>query len=302
MNDDYISLSLLQVATAAALILVNGLISVVLKLGLANRLAIAALRTVVQLLLIGLVLEWVFSLARWELVLALVVTMTVIAGISAVSRVSHTYVGIHLNSLLSVAVSSWLMTAFAVLLVVRQTNPWWDPQYLVPLLGMILGNSLNGVSLGLSTLGDDLVARRDRIETLLALGASRSEAARGLGSARHSYGHAANDQFHDDRGNRLFAGHDDGANTRGCSSLASRPVSNRDHVPDCFSHCLRNDGCGVAQLFSPVQLSTPISGRPFASKKLTLHQAKNSKRGTHQSRPPVELQGTNLRKRSSCRY
>ena len=44
---------------------------------------------------------------------------------------------------------------------------------------MILGNTLNGISLGLDRFGEELAGKRDQVETLLALGASRWEAARG---------------------------------------------------------------------------------------------------------------------------
>jgi putative ABC transport system permease protein len=44
---------------------------------------------------------------------------------------------------------------------------------------MILGNTLNGVSLGLDRLGGELSGKRDQVEALLALGATRWEAARG---------------------------------------------------------------------------------------------------------------------------
>ncbi len=57
----YHDLSYVNVAAAAALILINGAISLALRLGLARRLLIAAVRTVVQLLLVGLVLDWVFT-------------------------------------------------------------------------------------------------------------------------------------------------------------------------------------------------------------------------------------------------
>ena len=43
---------------------------------------------------------------------------------------------------------------------------------------MILGNTLNGISLGLDRLGEQLASKRDQVETLLALGATRWEAAR----------------------------------------------------------------------------------------------------------------------------
>ena len=64
------------------------------------------------------------------------------------------------------------------LFVLVGVRPWYSPQYAVPLLGMILGNTLTGISLGLDRLGGELAARRAQVEALLALGATRWEAAR----------------------------------------------------------------------------------------------------------------------------
>ena len=71
MGKAYIELSYFQVCLAAFLIVINGAVSVLLKLDLERRLLIAAVCTVVQLLLIGFVLEWVFRLDRWYIVLAM---------------------------------------------------------------------------------------------------------------------------------------------------------------------------------------------------------------------------------------
>ena len=49
---------------------------------------------------------------------------------------------------------------------------------------MILGNTLNGISLGMDRLGEELGGKRDQVETLLALGATRWEAARAAVSRR----------------------------------------------------------------------------------------------------------------------
>ena len=43
--------------------------------------------------------------------------------------------------------------------------------------GMLLGNAITGMSVGLTTVLDELTAGRERVEALLALGASRAEAA-----------------------------------------------------------------------------------------------------------------------------
>jgi putative ABC transport system permease protein len=69
-----------------------------------------------------------------------------------------------------------LVTGFAVAGIIR-VQPWYDPQYLIPLLGMVLGNTLSGISLGLDRFMDSLATQRDQVETLLALGATRWEAA-----------------------------------------------------------------------------------------------------------------------------
>ncbi len=64
-----------MVGRAALLILINGVISVLLRLDLGRRLRLAAICITVQLILVGLVLEWVFRVDRWYVVLALVVVM-----------------------------------------------------------------------------------------------------------------------------------------------------------------------------------------------------------------------------------
>lgn len=178
MIDPYVSLSYWQVAAAASLIVVNGLVSLTLKLRMEKLLLVASIRTVVQLLMMGMVLEWVFQLDRWYVVIGLALLMTVIAGMTAVSRNERRYPGIRIHMVVSVWASSWLIMAVALAVIMHGIGPWYQPQYVIPLLGMILGNTLNGVSVGLNTLTESLKTRRDEVDTLLALGATRWEAAR----------------------------------------------------------------------------------------------------------------------------
>jgi putative ABC transport system permease protein len=132
---------------------------------------------VVQLLLVGMILEWVFRLNRWYVVLAVLLLMTMVAAVSAIRRTHIRYPGIWVNSVVSVWASCWLMGAIAVFAIVP-VKPWYSPQFAIPLVGMIQGNTLNGISLGLDRLGGELAARRLHVESLLALGATRWEAAR----------------------------------------------------------------------------------------------------------------------------
>jgi putative ABC transport system permease protein len=174
----YENLSLFDLALAAMLIVVNGALSVALNLGLERKLLIAAARTVVQLLLIGYVLGWVFTFARWYIVLPLMALMTVIAGLAASGRGRRTYAGQRVDSIVSIWGSAWIIGAFGLFVVIR-IHPWYEPQYAIPILGMILGNTLTGVSLGIERMTEELTAGRAAVEMSLALGATRWEAAQG---------------------------------------------------------------------------------------------------------------------------
>jgi putative ABC transport system permease protein len=171
-----IPLSAIDLSIAAALVLVAGVVSVILRLRLERRLALAAVRTVVQLLMIGYVLKWVFDIDNVPAILAVALLMILAAGHAAVHRSSRTFSGVLLRAVGTLAVTG-LITTVVVTGVIIGARPWYEPQYLIPLLGMVLGNGLTGISLSLDTLLDRLVEQRDEVEMHLALGATRWEAA-----------------------------------------------------------------------------------------------------------------------------
>lgn len=179
MSAEYHELSSQSVFIATLLILINGGVSVALRLDLERRLLVASIRTVVQLLAIGVLLEWVFQQKQWGYVAAWMLVMSIIAGLSAVGRVDRRYTGMRADSLTGILISSWLLTGIALSAIVPP-DVWKEQpaQYAIPLLGMILGNCLNGISLGLGRLTENLAQDRDRIEMRLTLGATRWEAAR----------------------------------------------------------------------------------------------------------------------------
>ena len=180
--NDYIDLSYWQVGLAALLILINATVSLALHLEMERTLLIASFRTIIQLTLIGLVLESVFKIDRWYVVVLILIVMTTIAGVTAVQRTSRRHAGMMLDTILSMGISSWLITAFALIFILHGPNDtladWYHPQYSIPLLGMILGNTLNGISVGLRTFTETLHQQKDQIESSLSLGATRWEAAR----------------------------------------------------------------------------------------------------------------------------
>jgi len=173
----YISIGYVELALGALLLLVNLALSVALRLGLARDLLVASTRMVVQLLLVGLVLDWVFATRSPWVILGIALLMAGLAGVAAVNRTARRFPGVYWDSLVTILAASFLVTGF-VLVGVIDADPWFDPQYLIPLLGMLLGNALNGISLGLDRFTEGCARGRERIEALLALGASRWEAAR----------------------------------------------------------------------------------------------------------------------------
>jgi putative ABC transport system permease protein len=172
-----ITLSVTDLALAAVLILINGAVSLAFRLGLERQLAVVTLRMVVQLAAVGFVLKLVFTQTSplWSFGLALV--MIVAAGYESVARGETRIAGLWSyglggSTLMLVGV---LATLFAVGGVIGP-EPWYTPRYLLPILGMVLGNTLTGVSLVLETIGQSVRRERAAIEAQLALGATRFEA------------------------------------------------------------------------------------------------------------------------------
>lgn len=170
-------LSLWAVALAASLLLLQAGIAVAFRLGLERTLAIAAVRMVAQLALIGLVLRFVFEQASpwWTLLVALVMFAAATWEIYARQEARFKgWLAYGLGGGLMV-LTGGLTTLLAVgpLLSVA---PWYAPHVLLPILGMILGNAMTGVALTLDAL--TYAARRERagIEARIALGHPRLQA------------------------------------------------------------------------------------------------------------------------------
>ena len=179
MKAETIDLSLWQVGFAGLLLAMAGVMSVLMQLHLERRIALAGTRMLLQLSAAGVLLKMVFELRQPLAVAGLVLVMTLIAGRAAWSRSKYRYPGMFVDAFIAMMLGSWTVGLFLLLIVV-QASPWWLPQYAIPLIGMILGNSLDGVALGLDRMLDTF--RRDRliVEMRLSLGATRWEAARSI--------------------------------------------------------------------------------------------------------------------------
>ncbi len=176
-----ITLSSLDLSLAALLVLAQALLSRRLDLGLERELLVAAARTVVQLSLIGLVLKGLFGLPGWYWLPPAALVMLLLAGREVMARQTRRFGGGYGYRLAtgSMLISSFSVTLFALWAVIG-VEPWYTPQYAIPLLGMLLGNSMTGIALSLERLTESAWRERERIEARLMLGHAACEAMRPL--------------------------------------------------------------------------------------------------------------------------
>ncbi|MEZ5899908.1 MAG: iron export ABC transporter permease subunit FetB [Hyphomicrobium sp.] len=172
----YVPLSFSDLAIATTLVVLNGAISFAYRLKLEKSLAIAAVRMIVQLAAVALALRFIFQQVSplWTIGVASMVAAG--ATFEVITRQQHRLKG-WLGLLLSAspAFLSGLVTTFLALAVI-QPAPWYAPRFLLPILGLLTGNTLSGVTLVLDTLTSAATRERNTIEARLALGATRYEA------------------------------------------------------------------------------------------------------------------------------
>jgi len=133
-------------------------------------LILASVRMTVQLILVGFLLQYIFGNAHPGFTAVFIVTMLVFSvhrvlkGHEKMNTKFKIVIGI------SLVISGLTVLIFFVIVVVNENI--FNPQYTIPLAGMIIGNAMTGVSLGIKTFTESLNSDNGKIETLLNLGAS----------------------------------------------------------------------------------------------------------------------------------
>lgn len=172
-----IVLGLSDLALIYALVLLVVGLARLRGIGQERGLLIASLRMVVQLLAVGYVLHLLFALHSATAVLAVLLLMGAFAVQTVGSRVRERMPRFYRVVGLAMLVGCGGSTIVFCILVIGLT-PWYDPRYLIPLAGMIIGNSMTGASLAAERLASEMGERREEIETALSLGAPARLAAR----------------------------------------------------------------------------------------------------------------------------
>jgi len=151
-------------------------------LGLGRTIAWGAARAFVQLTALGFALRLIIDANSPWIVLLVLLVMSLLAADGARRRVKRTVPWARALCFAGIA-GAVLGVLPLVIFVVLRPDPWFAPQHVVPVGGLLIGSTMTGTSIALDRLLSEAQARRAQIETALALGATPREAARAALSA-----------------------------------------------------------------------------------------------------------------------
>lgn len=165
---------MLEIGICFLLIFICAFLSWKKKQGLEKDFLIGSVRTLVQLILLGYFLNWIFKNGNLVVIAMSGLLMTINSAVHSKGRIEVKHKGIFLDNLLATAFAIWPLALLGSTLL--HAKPVWAVEIFLPLLGMLLGNSLNGISLGVNHFALELKSRKEEVMSLLALGATPKEA------------------------------------------------------------------------------------------------------------------------------
>jgi putative ABC transport system permease protein len=166
-----IDVSLTQLAATLALVAVAVGVSLWQRAGLEKDIGIAVVRSFIQLTAIGLVINLIFEQDNLLFVAALISTMVLFGALTARNR-ARSVPGCFWPLLGALSLAA--VTTLALVVALGVFEP--EPRFLVPVGGMVVGNSMTAAAVSLNRLGDEVRSSAGRIEATLALGATSTQA------------------------------------------------------------------------------------------------------------------------------
>jgi len=106
----------------------------------------ALFRMLIQLMLIGYVLTYIFDANSPYLVVLILSVMLIAASVIALRPVQKRQNSLYLYAFISIFIGG-IFTLMMVIFGVLDLNPWYEPRFLIPIAGMIFANSMNAVSI-----------------------------------------------------------------------------------------------------------------------------------------------------------
>ena len=173
---DFLDITIWDVLISLGLVAIVVVVSISYRLALEKDLAIGAIRCFIQLIAAGYVLKWIFGFDKWYIVLLTLVVMTLIAGYHALRRADEPLGRSLVYAIGGITIGASIVLTVTFSLVIR-VDPWYAPQYVVPLGGMMINGAMNGVSVGMLSLKNAARDNREYLDSALALGVKGEVAA-----------------------------------------------------------------------------------------------------------------------------
>jgi len=170
-----VDLSLTALLSMYALMLLPLAILFHLRIGVVRDVLIGLFRMTVQLVLVGLYLKYVFQLNNPFVSLLWVAIMLVVANLSILGKAGLKRGPFFWRSLAGMAGSTLYASGWFILVAIRP-EPLYDARYMVPIIGMILGNCLRSNVLSLERFYSGIRKNENEFTTHLMLGATLREA------------------------------------------------------------------------------------------------------------------------------
>jgi len=116
---------------------------------------IASLRMIMQLLLIGYVLIYLFENDSFNIGLLVILIMIGVSSLIALRNIENRTLGAYMIIFLSIAVGG-SVNLFLVIEFVLNLTPFYEPKYVIPIAGMIYANAMNSVSLAAERFSNEI--------------------------------------------------------------------------------------------------------------------------------------------------
>jgi putative ABC transport system permease protein len=170
-----IQLDVIRLALALGLMAIAIALALWQRIGLAGSLVIATARTIFQLFAVGYFLAVVFAWhSPWGVLLVILVMLSV-ASVVARNRINAKLTRLLPWVWTSLLISTALTLVYTTIVVIRPPT-WYDPRYVIPLAGIVLGNAMTSSAISGERLMSTLQRHRLDIETHLSLGATPAQA------------------------------------------------------------------------------------------------------------------------------
>ncbi len=172
---ELIKLNFINLAGAVGLIAISIGLSTWERIGLEFNLVLATGRTILQLVVLGYVLDFIFALDNSWAVLAILAGMLTLTAIVARNRITQKMPQVLLLVWGAMFISTTVTLVYTNFLII-QPDRWYEPQYIIPLAAIVLGNAMNASAISGERLVSLINANYQEIETHLSLGATPQQA------------------------------------------------------------------------------------------------------------------------------